>query len=335
MDRKLIAVAVSSALALPMAAQAVEMSISGHVNRAMVILSQDGHARDGDLQFVDANSSESRFRFKGSEELDNGLTVGVTMEFGAGGDSSDGALDGGTHYNDGALGRPLNAIRKREQNVYVSSAAGKVTFGLSAVATDGMAHADLGGPSWLGGVTNWCSYGGTGPACPSNDGNRREVLRYDAPALGPVLVNTSFGNDGYWDAKATVAGSMGDSGYDLRVGYISESDPATTFDGLSDTLTVSGAFSVGSTSVAAAWSQVDSTDHEYLYLKVDQSYGDGSIGAYYKRGEMGAVEGSLWGMGVGHSVGGGATAYAGFRFIEADGDEDASLFVAGMRVTFN
>ena len=36
MERKLIAAAVSSALALPMAAQAVEFSVSGHINRAVV-----------------------------------------------------------------------------------------------------------------------------------------------------------------------------------------------------------------------------------------------------------------------------------------------------------
>ena len=40
MERKLIAVAVSSALALPMAAQAVEFSAYGHVTRA--IISVDG-----------------------------------------------------------------------------------------------------------------------------------------------------------------------------------------------------------------------------------------------------------------------------------------------------
>ena len=74
MDRKLIAVAVSSALALPMAAQAVEFSVSGQVNRA--IISVDGGANDGSLQHVDANSSETRFRFTGSEELENGMTPG-------------------------------------------------------------------------------------------------------------------------------------------------------------------------------------------------------------------------------------------------------------------
>ena len=71
MQSTLIAAAVSSALALPMAAQAVEFSVSGHINRA--IISVDG----GD----NVNSSQTRFRFTGSEELDNGLTAGVQLEY--------------------------------------------------------------------------------------------------------------------------------------------------------------------------------------------------------------------------------------------------------------
>ena len=45
MERKLIAAAVSSALALPMAAQAVEFSVSGQINRA--IMSVDGGGPTG------------------------------------------------------------------------------------------------------------------------------------------------------------------------------------------------------------------------------------------------------------------------------------------------
>ena len=68
---------------------------------------------------------------------------------------------------------------------------------------------------------------------------------------------------------------------------------------------------------------------------MDHSYGDGSIGVYYKRGEDDNTEGSLWGVGIGHSLGGGATAYAGYRMIEEDDMDDVTLLVAGMRVTFN
>ena len=440
MERKLIAAAVSSALALPMAAQAVEFSVSGHINRA--IISVDGGDNDGDLQHVDANSSETRFRFTGSEELDSGVTAGVQLE----------------------LGGPSD-WRTRHANVYLTTAGGRITIGQASAATDGMAHARLGGPSWLGGATNWCSYASSGPACPSNDGGRIEVLRYDTPAIGPASLALSAGNDDYWDAQLKIAGSFGDAGYDLRIGHIAKHDnqvaavpgslknltleglldafegleiqardkedgslkvddegkrvmtkvtkgtfkynedgilednsrkdfqnalnayrakyrgdwintvnsdddpdterskdaniagpdgvlwtkddgyslgtaerPATTEDA-GDITTASAAVSFGQgTSVAVAWSQDNLKDHEYQYVELDHSYGDGSVGVYYKRGESKGVEktkGSLWGLAVGHSLGGGATAYAGYRQISEDGKEDVDLIVAGMRVTFN
>ena len=304
MERKLIAAAVSSALALPLAAQAVEFSVSGHVNRA--IISVDGGDNDGDLMHVDANSSQTRFRFTGSEELDSGLTAGVQYEYGL-------------------------ATNVRHANAYLSSAGGKLTIGHGSRATDGMAHADLGGASWLGGATNWCSYASAGPACPSNDGGRGPMLRYDTPAIGAAKIAVSAADDEYWDAKVSISGSMGDAGYDLRVGHIGETD-----DG-GDVTTASASVGFGQgTSVSGAWSQDNGNDHEYQYVKVDHSYGDGSIAVYYKRGEESdGTEGSLVGIGVGHSLGGGATAYAGYRQMSEDGADDVDLMVVGMRVTFN
>ena len=370
MERKLIAVAVSSALALPMAAHAVEGSVSGHVNRAIISV-DDGGANDGDLKHVDSNASETRFRFTGSEDIGNGSSVGVQLE----------------------LGSPSD-WRTRHANVYLSGGFGKLTIGQASAATDNMAHAKLGGPSWLGGVTNWCSYHSSGPACPSNDGGRSEVLRYDTPSIGPASVAVSIGNDDYWDVRATFAGSFGDAGYDIRIGHIAEYDaPVAAMDesfvktkgadvaadaqdvfdsGLSsvaasaaiadatgdyfvytaatpastklagDVTTVSASFGFGQgTSVAVAWSQEDTGSQvEYQYVELDHSYGDGSVGVYYKTGEYGAgdkvgVEGSLWGVGIGHGLGGGAIAYAGYRQISEDNQEDIDLVLAGMRVTFN
>ena len=126
-----------------------------------------------------------------------------------------------------------------------------------------------------------------------------------------------------------------------------EGTPATT-EKAGDVLTTSAAVSFGQgTSVGAAWSRNDmpnhpTKEHEYTFLAVDHSYGDGSIGVYWKRGETSDstpgnadVEGTLWGVGLGHSIGGGATAYAGFRRIEEDNKDDINLYLAGMRVTFN
>ena len=370
MERKLIAAAISSALVLPMAAQAVEFSVSGHINRA--ILSVDGggpegmpDANDGDVRHVDANASQTRFRFTGSEELENGVTAGVNLEYGGIGQTT-------------ATGWSINA---RHANVYLATAGGTISVGHTSAATDGMIHADLGGPAWLGGATNWCAFHGhrgagklhatAGPACESNDGGRHSVLKYDTPAIGPASIAVSTGNNDYFDIELTIAGSMGDAGYDFRVGHIAEyeadvaavpetvkyADPivgeprivdevipakaATTRD-VGDVTSMSGAVSFGQgTSVQAAWSQESTgAQAEYQYMKLDHSYGDGSIAIYYKTGEYGAgvkdgVEGSLWGIAIGHALGGGAHAYAGYRQVSEDNMKDIDLLVAGMRVTFN
>ena len=70
MDKKLVAVAVASALAMPMAAQAVKYSASGQVNRAIMFV-DDGV--QSDTMHVDGDASGTRFRFTGSEDI--GITV--------------------------------------------------------------------------------------------------------------------------------------------------------------------------------------------------------------------------------------------------------------------
>ena len=446
MERKLIAVAVSSALALPMAAQAVEVSPYGQINRAIISVDGTGDATDGDLQHKDSAASGSRWGLTGSEDFENGMTGGFKLEY---------ALEGAV----------------RHANLNISTNAGKLTLGHASTATDGMAHADLsGGPSFLGGATPWCAYAGSGPACPTNDGGRTDVLRYDTPAIGPAAISMSVGNDDYWDVMLKISGSMGDAGYDLRIGHIGERDhmvadpdspamaavagtPAgedtmvtstnrvagsdlltllqdenqpmpvdgspgtftandfwdnqgmridtaantdaevlaaiqahiggtadmatvvenidqlgtdttvadstylktatTTTPGAAategtpavaqgmeedkrgDITTASAAFSFGQgTSVALVWSQDNAADNQYQYVKLDHSYGDGSVAVYYKNAEQGKSEGDYWGVAVGHNVAPGLTAYAGFRQLSHD-EEDVDLLVAGLRVSFN
>ena len=318
MERKLIAAAVSSALALPMAAQAIEFAVSGHVNRAIVLENQDGNDNDGELRHVDSNASQSRFRLTGSEDIGNGMTAGVNMELGV---LSTGSASG---------------TSTRHAALYLSTAGGKLTLGHTGVATDGATNARLGGPSWLGGVTNWCAYASPSgaAACQTYDGNRRDILRYDTPSLGPVSLSVSIGDKDYKDAMAKIAGSFGDSAYDLRVGWTGKDDADED-----DIIAASGALKFGTgTAVAVAWANTDrgGENNQYTHFEIDQSYGDGSIGVYYKTGELAEMDGNLWGIGVGHNIGGGVTAYAGYRRIEDDHNSvaDHNLFVAGMRVTF-
>lgn len=312
MERKLITVAVATALGLPMAAVAVEGSVSGHVNMAIVKVD------DADAMIQNANGSETRFRFKGSEELDNGLTAAVNLEVGAG---------GGTY----GYGADSNSdLRVRHANVSLSSAAGKLTIGQQNTPADAVQYADV-GSTWIAGATNWCSYGiGGGAACVNNETGRKRAVRYDAPSIGPLSVGFGFGNDDYWDVGAQVSGSAGDAGYNLRFGYNGQEGNEDLMAGASVT--------VGSTGVAVNWTDGENADgdNESLYVKLDQSYGDGSVAVYYKRGEDSAGEGDMWGVGVAHSLGGGATAYAGYRMVDNDADDDSiDGFLAGLRVTFN
>ena len=331
-----------------------------------------------------AAASPSRFGFRGSEELESGMTVGVNAEWAA------------------------DPVSTRQAHLYLSTAGGKLTVGHGSTATDGMAHADLsGGPSFLGGATPYCAWAGEGVACPTNDGGRASVLRYDTPAIGPASIAISTGNDDYFDVKLSIAGSMGDAGYDLRIGHIAEYDKdvdavdasnmyvsgkmlkealakakhanidaheaaegveisqvegtdsdedaaaaniedddkflkhtpamAATTKPAGDITTASAAVSFGQgTSVAVAWSQDNLGDHEYQYVKLDHSYADGaSVAVYYKTGQEGDTDGSMVGVALGHTIGGGAVAFAGYRRLSEDNAEDVDLIVAGLRVTFN
>ena len=321
MERKLITVAVATAMGLPMAADAVEGSVSGRVNTAIVKVDDD------DAKIQNSNNSEARFTFRGSEELDNGLTAGVMLEVGAGG-----GIYTYTDKDDDGNITGTNDLRVRHANVSLSSAAGRLTIGQQNTPGDAVLYADV-GSSWIAGVTNWCSYGiGDGAACVNNEVGRKMAVRYDAPAIGPLSLGVGVGNDDHWDVAAQLSGSAGDdAGYNLRLGYNGK-------DGNED-LMAGASVTVGSTGIAVNWTDGEDGeggDNESLYVKLDQSYGDGSVGVYYKRGEDANGEGDLWGVGVAHSLGGGATAYAGYRMVDNDADPDSiDGFLAGLQVTFN
>ena len=132
MNRKLLVFVASGALALPMAAQGVEIAASGHVNRALVF---SGKAGTDDPKHTDGSASGSRFRFKGSEDLENGITAGVTLEYGVG--------------NAPAEGGWSPAVR--HASVDISGAFGKLTLGQTAPATHLISFANLDNYAWLSG----------------------------------------------------------------------------------------------------------------------------------------------------------------------------------------
>lgn len=364
MNKKLVAAAVASALAIPMAAHAVKYSASGQVNRA-IMFADDGV--DSDTMHVDGDASGTRFRFTGSEDIGNGLTAGFRLEVEAqSNDSNAVTMDGQRNGNDPTL---TSGLAQRHWDLYFSGDFGTLTLGQGSDATDGVAFADLNN-AWLvvenatdfgGSLAFRTSAGGTtgatvGSVTTSYDGGRRDRVRYDTPAIGPLSVAVSHATNDRVDAMVKIAGSAAGGAYDVRAGYNNSED---------GTFVVSGAFKASQgTSIAAAWGQQDrdgsgTEEGSYYYLKLGHDWGNNSVAVDYKAtenqigrtagctndavGGLGYCGGTTWGIGAVHTMPKpGIDLYAGYRMYSLEDvasglgvEEDISVFVVGSRIKFD
>jgi predicted porin len=201
MNKKVLAVAVSSALAAPMAAHAVKYKLSGQINRAAV------YANDGDrsdIQFVDNQSSGTRWRLTGSEDIGSGNKVGFNWEW-QNSQNPSGAPIGSGDFAEG------ETMRKAE--VWFSGGWGKLSLGQGDGAGNGTTEVDL-SDTWNVAYTGRSSFGGAVAWKTGAGGNitsagttlthgatfshfdafsRYDRIRYDSPALGPVTIALSSG----------------------------------------------------------------------------------------------------------------------------------------------
>ena len=323
MNRKLLVAVVSGALALPMTAQAVEFSVSGHVGRVMVVMDSEGGSDD--VANKDTGASPSRFRMTGSEELDSGVTAGVQLEYGAGD-------DGGSNP----------AVR--HANVYLSGAFGKLVLGQQSRATDGIPYSNFDNIAWLGGVEVGCDY------CDADfiqtySGSRGEGVRYDTPNIGPATIAFSADGNDRWDAAVKLAGDTGAGGYQIKAGY-------TDDDGTRKT-TISGAVGLAMGAHAnVAWGKTNDDDSDYMNFGVGYNIGDSSIAATYYTSDI-EGGGNSWAVGAGHNLGGGMEIFVSYKTVnyddginherDRDGDkmkedlmmDEEGLLVIGARVAFN
>jgi len=232
MKKTLLALAVSGAI-IAAPSYAVEAKIYGQVNRALI--SHDNGQQKA-TTFVDNNISGSRIGLTGSEKFDavGGSTVeyGTKWEWQNQTNKSNTIVAGQTNDNTSANMDTRHAL------VYVKGVAGKVTLGKTDGAANGTAETDLSGTTvvsysdaasdLLGGIgyayqTNnqvkSLSYKDvTGTNKTANVANftgqfdglsRHDVLRYDSPNLGPVVLSASVGNGSSSELAATYAAELG------------------------------------------------------------------------------------------------------------------------------
>ncbi len=381
MNKKLLTVAIAGAMAAPMTADAVKYKLSGQVNRAVVFL-DDGE--QSDVRNVDNIASGTRFRLRGSEDMGNGMKVGFYWEL----QTSSSAASGQTPDQDGdGTNGITSGSAIRQANIWFSGNWGKLTIGQQDGAANGAVEADLSGTaiagtysgrtSFTGGV-NWrtslggcinstgglvaaADGGGAAPCAGSATGgtfhssfdgfSRYDAVRYDSPALGPVTLSASVGNDALWEVAARLDTALGGGQLSAALFYSEASGPQNVdsrYGGSASYL-----FSQGTNiSVAYAENEPDgaTNDQTTWSAKIGHKWGPHAVSIGYGEAEdLGArgFEDTGWNVGYVHDLKKVNTElYASFFHQELDvpantaaaaagGVEDINAFVVGARIKFD
>ena len=198
---KALTVAIAGALAAPMAAQAVDFTISGQVSRTLFVndsaMSTSGEIRD--------NNGATRVRANGHSVLEDGSTLGIQFEYG---------VDAG--------------VTLRHANVQYTGEFGRITFGQGSEAGDGSAGL---GPG-VGGIgagqdgTSKTAYldkklmpmtlGGAFFSS-LDGGGRNNMVRYDTPAIGPLSAAVSVGNGDSVSGQLALSSDFGGTVFAAKV----------------------------------------------------------------------------------------------------------------------
>jgi predicted porin len=219
-------------------AGAVEFKVSGQINR-MIVWADNGE--ESDTFHADNDNSSTRFRFKGSEEVTDGIKVGVVWETQFESNTSS-KLD--TRSNPNGLARDDNSstFSERKLEAYFDTFFGKVSIGQGDGAANGTSEVDLSGTS----VIMYSGVNDTGgdfefvreaidPATGNQtrliaidktrnnfDGlSRNDRFRYDTPKFGPLTLSASITNGNALEGAARISQEFDGFGkIAAAVGYV-------------------------------------------------------------------------------------------------------------------
>ena len=221
---KALTVAIAGALAAPLAAQAVDFTLSGQVSRTLFIVDKDTpNSTKGEIK---DNNGATRARANGSSALEDGSTIGIQFEYGLDAD-----------------------VTLRHANVqYTNPVAGRITIGQGSEAGDG--SAGLGpGVTGLGAGQAGTSLGAYFNSL--DGGSRTNMVRYDTPSIGPMRAAVSVGNNDSFSGLLALSGEFAGSSFGAQVGthHMPRPDAPSTRDpstvSASAGLTLANGLSVG------------------------------------------------------------------------------------------
>ena len=323
MHKKALTVAIAGALAAPMAAQAVDFTISGHVNRALFLTDMENGSNQARVQ--DNGGSSTRIRATGSTETMDGNSVAIQLEY--------------QHTGSGSLGL-------RHANVQYSGGFGKVTLGQGSEAGDGSQYSDTTGVFGIGHGAGTPSDFGLGDYFGSLDGGGRvDMVRYDTPALGPGSLAVSLANDDRVSGRAKFSSDFGGTSIGAQLAMLKESgapgDKSTVGASVGATLasglTLSGAWAKGKDFGD------NMTDPSYLQAEVGYKFGNTGVAvSWYQSDDFvtKGSEGTALGIGARHTLPkANAELYVAMQNYDVKRTEgaqsvDETVYVVGSRVKF-
>ena len=245
-------------------AQAVEVKLSGQINRA-IMYADNGN--DSDLFHVDNDNSSTRFRLTGEQQFEI-ITVGVVWEA---------QFESNSSYNVdiGQNDDGSSAFTDRKLEAWFGGNFGRLWIGQGSGAADGTSETDLSGT----GVIMYSSAADTAGSINFRDDDdnpiatvgatrtnfdglgRNDRLRYDTPTFSGFTFATSTTNGDAWELAGRWAREYAAIGkLAASVGYVStvdRTDPSYTQMGASASwLHTSGI------NLTIAYGQRDIDDHE-------------------------------------------------------------------------
>jgi predicted porin len=319
---------------------------------------------NSDVQFIDNNSSGTRWRMKGSEDIGNGNKVGFNWEWQA-----------QSNKAGGPIGSPDTGFSQdlRKAEVWFSGSWGKVNFGQGDGAGNGTTETDLSdtwnvaynGRTSFGGAVAWRTGAGSGitsggalvartSAAAVTHGDtfdsfdafsRYDRIRYDTPALGPVTLAVSAGQTDKYEGAARWSQGLGGGQISagLFYGKWNGGGVKNRYGG-----SIAYLFSFGTNLLASFGSNEPSasgsTTAKTWYVKVGHKWGNNaaSIGYGESKDVIDGFNDKGFNVGFNHNIPKAKVdLYAGYHFNQLDTPttvasvDDIQAFVVGTKLKFD
>ncbi len=189
-------VSMATVFGVAPAAHAFDFKLSGQVNRA--IIAADNGKSSG-VGFVDNHSSNTRFGFSGSQDVNPNYSIGFDYVIGLGDNQS-------SNYDINHSGSSGVGIQNRQANVYLKGDFGKFTLGKQDGAANSTSKVDYSGLTDLGGGSVVDDYFGglsfvNGAGAITSVKNvysnfdalsRVNAIRYDTPNFNGATLSVSY-----------------------------------------------------------------------------------------------------------------------------------------------